>query len=189
MGTNCLNINVTTSLLKNLKDAETRYKHEGVVLDDCFYNMLDRRDYEVEVGEAEQDILVSQYRFANVDHRNFFGKKFIKLKGGKSSAGESKHWNFNLEPYVMLYSFLDQSIGRKIVQLRTPYSIRNICGTTVTLDFDVRKKAALDKWEHTIKDNETYSIPMSIYHYDFLVTATLEGQPKGKAVSVLALLK
>jgi hypothetical protein len=46
-GHNCLNINVTTSLLKNLKDAETRYKHEGVVLDDCFYNMLDRKDYNI----------------------------------------------------------------------------------------------------------------------------------------------
>lgn len=30
---------------------------------------------------------------------------------------------------------------------------------------------------------------MSIYDYDYLVTVTLEDQPKGKAVSVLALLK
>jgi hypothetical protein len=30
---------------------------------------------------------------------------------------------------------------------------------------------------------------MSIYDYDFLMAVTLENQPKGKAVSVLALLK
>lgn len=53
----------------------------------------------------------------------------------------------------MLYSFLDQFTGRKIVQLKTPYSIRNICGTTVELSFDVRKKSVLDKWQALIKEN------------------------------------
>lgn len=187
---NCLNINVTTSLLKNLKDAETRYKHEGVVLDDCFYNLLEKEGYKTEVSESEQDNLVSKYRFANIDHRNFFGKKFAKFRSGKGSGWRNnKFWNLALEPYIMFYSFLDQAFGRKLVHIRTPYSICNIYGQPITLEFDVRKKSVLDKWEHTLKHGENYAIPFNIYSYDYLVTINLEKERSSKPVSVLGMLK
>lgn len=99
-------------------------------------------------------MLLTKYKLSNVDHRNFFGKKFVRMRGGKSLAPEnSKYWNFILEPYIMFHSFLDQSIGRKIVHLRTPFSIHNLCGTTVNLIFDIRRKASKDIWEELLRPN------------------------------------
>lgn len=89
----------------------------------------------------------------------------------------------------MFHSFLDQSTGLKLVHLRTPLSIRNICGTPVKLKFMIRKKSAIDNWSLTLANKEAYCIPLNVYYFDYLVRVTLDKQPPGKPVSVLALLK
>lgn len=99
----------------------------------------------------------------------------MKLRSGKSAGLQNKkYWNINLEPYIMFYSFLDQSVGRKLVHLRTPFSITNVCGTQITLNFNVRKKNLPDKWFAILKHSENYAIPLNIYDYDYLVTVNLE---------------
>lgn len=75
------------------------------------------------------------------------------------------------------------------MHIRTPLSIYNICGSTIKLDFDVRKKNFVDKWDCVLKHHENYAIPENIYSYDYLVMVNLEKEDEGKFVSVLGLLK
>lgn len=128
-------MNLSIGLVKNLKEALTRYQGNYDVEADGVLD-LTRRDWNHELSAEEIEHVLVKYRVRRIVFDSFFGKKFIKLQNSRNlTEGNTKHWNIGLSQYVVMHSFFDYHSGRKMVHFRTPYKIHNYSGKDLRLEF------------------------------------------------------